>query len=74
VIVQRAPRSKLVELDKKKYLAPPELTVGQFHAVIRRRIRLQPHEALFFFAADNTVPPVSATMGQLYEVGDVSEL
>lgn len=33
---------------------------------IRKRIHLRPEDALFFFV-NNTIPPTSATMGQLYE-------
>jgi len=67
VIIQKAPRSRLMDLDKKKYLVPYELTVGQFYSLIRKRIRLQSQDALFFFVDNNTVPAVSATMGQVYE-------
>ena len=41
--------------------------VGQFYFLIRKRIHLRPEDALFFFV-NNTIPPTSATMGQLYEV------
>ena len=47
----------------KTYLHP----VGQFYFLIRKRIHLRPEDALFFFV-NNTIPPTSATMGQLYEV------
>uniref|UniRef100_A0A8C2NAU5 Uncharacterized protein n=2 Tax=Capra hircus TaxID=9925 RepID=A0A8C2NAU5_CAPHI len=40
--------------------------VGQFYFLIRKRIHLRPEDALFFFV-NNTIPPTSATMGQLYE-------
>lgn len=42
-------------------------SVGQFYFLIRKRIHLRPEDALFFFV-NNTIPPTSATMGQLYEV------
>ena len=41
--------------------------VGQFYFLIRKRIHLRPEDAVFFFV-NNTIPPTSATMGQLYEV------
>lgn len=46
----------------KTFLHP----VGQFYFLIRKRIHLRPEDALFFFV-NNTIPPTSATMGQLYE-------
>jgi GABA(A) receptor-associated protein len=66
VIVERAPKAKVAELDKKKYLVPADLTVGQFYFLIRKRIALRPEDALFFFVND-VIPPTSVTMGTLYQ-------
>jgi len=66
VIVEKAPKCRLQDLDKKKYLVPSDLTVGQFYFLIRKRIHLRPDEALFFFV-NNVIPPTAATMGQLYQ-------
>ncbi|KAK6477344.1 gamma-aminobutyric acid receptor-associated protein-like [Huso huso] len=66
IIVEKAPKSRVAELDKKKYLVPSDLTVGQFCFLIRKRIELRAEEALFFFV-NNVLPPSSATMGQVYE-------
>ncbi|CAK9298980.1 unnamed protein product [Gordionus sp. m RMFG-2023] len=66
VIVERAPKARIPELDKKKYLVPGELTVGQFYFLIRKRIQLRPEDALFFFVNDS-IPPTSATMAKLYQ-------
>jgi len=66
VIVEKAPKARLGDLDKKKYLVPSDLTVGQFYFLIRKRISLRPEDALFFFV-NNTFPPTSATMGALYQ-------
>lgn len=53
------------DLDKKKYLVPSDLTVGQFYFLIRKRISLRPEDALFFFV-NNVIPPTSATMGNFF--------
>ncbi|KAL1236645.1 Protein lgg-1 [Trichinella spiralis] len=66
VIVERAPKCGLKDLDKKKYLVPSDLTVGQFYFLIRKRILLRPEEGLFFFV-NNMIPPTATTMGQLYQ-------
>lgn len=69
VIVEKAPKARVGDLDKKKYLVPSDLTVGQFYFLIRKRIHLRPEDALFFFV-NNVIPPTSATMGSLYQVQD----
>ena len=100
MIVEKAPKARIGDLDKKKYLVPSDLTgitmaggggahfgvtdahlgvtdppllpppppVGQFYFLIRKRIHLRAEDALFFFV-NNVIPPTSATMGQLYQVG-----
>lgn len=41
VIVEKAPNSNLKDLDKKKYLVPSDLTIGQFYFLIRKRLVLK---------------------------------
>ncbi|XP_062127311.1 gamma-aminobutyric acid receptor-associated protein [Drosophila sulfurigaster albostrigata] len=66
VIVEQAPKTRYNSLDKKKYLVPNDLTVGQFYFLIRKSINLRPDDALFFFV-NSVIPPTSATMGLLYQ-------
>lgn len=103
--MEKAPKARIGDLDKKKYLVPSDLTgggagrgawrggggwggvslgppltvpsppspaVGQFYFLIRKRIHLRAEDALFFFV-NNVIPPTSATMGQLYQVGGRGE-
>merc|ERR1712026_314989 len=56
VIVEKSPKARIGDLDKKKYLVPSDLTVGQFYFLIRKRISLRPEDALFFFV-NNVIPP-----------------
>ncbi len=67
--MEKAPKSRISDLDKKKYLVPNDLTVGQFYFLIRKRIQLRAEDALFFFV-NNQIPPTSATIGALYQVID----
>ena len=71
VIVEKSPKARIGDLDKKKYLVPSDLTVGQFYFLIRKRISLRPEDALFFFV-NNVIPPTSATMGSLYQVDNIT--
>jgi GABA(A) receptor-associated protein len=67
VIVERAENSKSIpDIDKKKYLVPADLTVGQFVYVIRKRIKLSPEKAIFIFI-DNKLPPSASLMSAVYE-------
>ena len=47
--MERAPKSDIAEIDKKKYLVPMDLTVGQFVYVIRKRIKLSPEKVGFVY-------------------------
>ena len=66
VIVEKAAGSDIAEIDKKKYLVPSDLTVGQFVYVIRKRIKLSPEKAIFVFV-NNVLPPTAAVMYAVYE-------
>merc|ERR1712224_903701 len=66
VIVERAGKSDIPTLDKKKYLVPADLTVGQFVYVIRKRIKLSAEKAIYIFV-NNVLPPTAAFMSALYE-------
>ena len=59
VICEKSDRSDIPDIDKKKYLVPADLTVGQFIYVIRKRIKLPPERAIFIFV-NNVIPPTGA--------------
>ncbi|KAK9479946.1 autophagy protein Atg8 ubiquitin like protein [Lipomyces japonicus] len=66
VICEKVEKSDIATIDKKKYLVPSDLTVGQFVYVIRKRIRLAPEKAIFIYV-DDVLPPTAALMGSIYE-------
>ncbi|KAM4744013.1 gamma-aminobutyric acid receptor-associated protein-like 2 isoform 1-T1 [Anableps anableps] len=66
VIVEKVSGSQIVDIDKRKYLVPSDITVAQFMWIIRKRIQLPSEKAIFLFV-DKTVPQSSITMGQLYD-------
>lgn len=68
VVVEKAATAAATvpDIDKKKYLVPQDLTVGQFIYVVRKRIKLRPEDAIFVFVK-NVLPPTSALMSQIYE-------
>jgi len=66
VICEKVEKSDIPIIDKKKYLVPSDLTVGQFCYVIRKRIKLAPEKAIFIFV-NEVLPPTAALMSSIYE-------
>ncbi|WBW72711.1 autophagy associated protein Atg8 [Schizosaccharomyces osmophilus] len=66
VICEKVDKSDIAAIDKKKYLVPSDLTVGQFVYVIRKRIKLSPEKAIFIFI-DEILPPTAALMSTIYD-------
>lgn len=59
-------QKNLFNIDKKKYLVPRDLTIGQFIYVIRKRLFLSPEEALFLFI-NNEIISGTSIIGDVYE-------
>lgn len=66
VICERAAGSDIDDIDKKKYLVPADLTVGQFIYVVRKRIKLRSEKSLFLFV-NGKIPPSSKLMSMIYD-------
>ena len=66
VICEKVTKSDIPVIDKKKYLVPSDLTVGQFCYVIRKRIKLAPEKAIFIFV-NEVLPPTAALMSSIYD-------
>ena len=49
IIVEKHHTCNLPEIDKCKYLVPKDMTMSQFIFVIRKRIKLNSNQALFFY-------------------------
>lgn len=67
VIVEKIAKSKVADIDKKKYLVPSDLTIGQFMYVIRKRIQLKSQESIYVMLEDNSIPPTAQLMSQTYK-------
>eukprot|EP01035_Chromulina_nebulosa_P018618 gene18618-24349_t len=66
VICEKIAISKVQEIDKNKYLVPQDLTVGQFVFVIRKRLKLQPEEAIYL-SVNGSFPQNAALLRDIYE-------
>jgi len=67
VIVEKLSGSSISTLDQSKFLVPDSLTMSQFIYVLRKRIKLHPHEAIYVFIND-LLPSTSETLNMLYKV------
>ena len=65
VICEKSEASPVPNIDKNKYLLPSDLSMSQFVYVIRKRIKLEPHQALFMFV-NNRFIPTSSNMHDIY--------
>lgn len=68
IIVTRCKHSiDIPEIDRKKYLVPKDLTIGQFMYVIRQRIKLSHEKSIYLFVNNNVLPPTCGLINIIYE-------
>lgn len=68
VIVEKDPRCKdIQDIDRKKYLVPNDLTMGNFMYVIRRRIKLPPEKSLYLFVDEANMVPSGQLISAVYD-------
>ena len=65
IIVEKAKGCRLANISKNKYLAPKDMTMSQFIFMVRKRIKLEPSEAMFLMVNHSLVNG-SALIGQIY--------
>jgi GABA(A) receptor-associated protein len=66
IFVTRASSAKdIPDIPKHKFLAPSNLSLGQFMWVIRKQLTLPPEKALFIFI-NNTLPTSNSLLSELY--------
>ena len=68
IILEKCTNSTCIipDVDKNKYLVPKELNMSQFCHVVRKRMKLPPEQALFFFI-NNSIISGQKAIGKLYE-------
>eukprot|EP01100_Stratorugosa_tubuloviscum_P013846 TRINITY_DN711_c2_g1_i1.p1 TRINITY_DN711_c2_g1~~TRINITY_DN711_c2_g1_i1.p1 ORF type:complete len:118 (+),score=38.79 TRINITY_DN711_c2_g1_i1:145-498(+) len=66
VIVEKAPKSDVPDIDKKKYLVPADIQMGKFVFEIRKHMKLAPEKAIFLFVG-HVLPQTTAVMSTIYE-------
>ena len=66
LIVLKDKKSNIPDIDRFKFLAPHDITLGQFMYVVRKRIKLDEQETLYFFVNENVLVNSSQTMINIY--------
>ena len=67
VIVERSSTCKNIdEIDRQKYLVPCDLTMGQFVFIIRKRIKLDASQGLYFYVNKNSLMASSDIISNVY--------
>lgn len=75
VICEKAPRSDLPVIDKKKFLVPMNMLVGEFKYIIHKHINqcaqaqgaALTHEKTIYLFVENTAPKAGALIQEVYE-------
>lgn len=66
IILEKFAPSQTVTLDKEKYLVPGEITVAEILYMFRKRIKLEPTQALFVFF-NKEIVATNMSMQQVYD-------
>tara|TARA_Y100001970_G_scaffold5920_1_gene6600 strand:+ start:24 stop:443 length:420 start_codon:yes stop_codon:yes gene_type:complete len=66
IIVERYNKG-IQQIDRKKYLAPEDLSMANFLYVIRKRLQLRPEKGLYLFINDKLIP-MSNLLGHVYDL------
>tara|TARA_Y100000389_G_C17456578_1_gene518567 strand:- start:602 stop:946 length:345 start_codon:yes stop_codon:yes gene_type:complete len=67
VICEKSPNDTLLpKINRVKYLVPCDLVIAQFIYIIRKRINIEPENAIFLFVKGN-IPLSSELVASVYE-------
>ena len=66
VIVEKFENASIPDIEKRRFLAPKDISVGQFIWIVRHRIKLEPEKAMFLFI-NKMVPSSTAKFREIYE-------
>lgn len=68
VVVERYKKEKeLPILDKNKFLVPEDISMSQFHSIIRNRMSVKPSQAFFLMVNRKSLMSLSLTMSEIYQ-------
>ena len=68
IICEKAPNSDLPNIKKTKYLVPSDMTVAQFHFLIRRNLDLNEASALYLITPKGLTLTGDKTIMEVYNI------
>ena len=66
IICEKAPNSRVVDIEKSKFLVKGDITLSQFSLMIRKRLKMGQEEALFFLVNGKKSLTGDDTMNDVY--------
>lgn len=66
IILEKYKNSNIPDMDKEKYLVPCDMSFSQIMYTFRKRIKLEPTQAMFVFM-NNEMPAGNLLMTEVYE-------
>ncbi len=61
------PKGNAPKIDKRKFMTPRDLTIGQLIFVVRKRLNFNSQQALFLFIDEKTLATPSSQIGHIYD-------
>ena len=65
IIVSRGKETSIQPINKNKFVAPRDISIGRFIYEIRKQIKMTPEESLYLFIG-KTLPSSSALIEEIY--------
>ncbi|KAG8535464.1 hypothetical protein GDO81_028476 [Engystomops pustulosus] len=66
IILKKVSGSNIMDIDRRKYLVPSDVTAAQFISTMKNRLQLPPGKDIYLFT-DKTPLKTSLTLEQVYE-------
>lgn len=66
IMLKKRQGDEIADLNKVRYLVPQDMPFWHFLCVLRKKLTLPPHKALFVFTEHRRLVPNSVQIGQLY--------
>lgn len=67
IVLEKSDSSDIIDVDKHKYLVPEDMTIGQFMYSVRKNMKIESSQSIFFFINNITIPRMEDTFGDIYE-------